>query len=102
MNSEFVKRVNNIAKQNKIVLLQRENEQKDETINMLSKESRKIIDEFGQKNKQNIDQLNDRIKALEEESLKIKQERNYYKEMLESIPSFIRKLFVREKKSITE
>ncbi len=102
MNSEFVKRVNNIAKQNKIVLLQRENEQKDETINMLSKESRKIIDEIGQKNKQNIDQLNDRIKALEEESLKIKQERNYYKEMLESIPSFIRKLFVREKKSITE
>ena len=102
MNSEFVKRVNNIAKQNKIVLLQRENEQKDETINMLSKESRKIIDEFGQKSKQNIDQLNDRIKALEEESLKIKQERNYYKEMLESIPSFIRKLFVREKKSITE
>ncbi len=102
MENEFVKKLDNIIKHNQIIKLKAENEQKDKTINMLSKESRKIIDEFGQKNKQNIDELNDRIKALEEETLKIKQERNYYKDMLESIPSFIRKLFVREKKSITE
>ena len=77
---DFFRKLNFINDKNRIVRLQKENKQKEEKINLLSKESKKIIDEFGQKNKENIDRLNERIKILEEETASIKQERNNYKE----------------------
>lgn len=99
---DFFRKLNFINDKNRIVRLQKENKQKEEKINLLSKESKKIIDEFGQKNKENIDRLNERIKILEEETASIKQERNNYKDMLESIPSFIRRIFIRKRKEITQ
>ena len=103
MNSEDVlKKLNFIYKQNQIVRLKKENKQKDEKIKELSKEGKKIIDEFGHKNKENIDKLNDMIRELQEENISLKQERNYYKEMFYKIPSFIRRIFIKEKKTITE
>lgn len=103
MNSDdFFKKLSFIYKQNQIVRLKKESKQKDEKIKELSKEGKKIIDEFGHKNKENIDKLNDMIRELQEENISLKQERNYYKEMFEKIPSFIRRIFVKEKKTITE
>ena len=103
MNSDdFFKKLSFIYKQNQIVRLKKESKQKDEKIKELSKEGKKIIDEFGHKNKENIDKLNDMIRELQEENISLKQERNYYKEMFEKIPSFIRRIFAKEKKAITE
>ena len=101
-NDDFFKKLSFIYKQNQIVRLKKESKQKDEKIKELSKEGKKIIDEFGHKNKENIDKLNDTIRELQEENISLKQERNYYKEMFEKIPSFIRRIFVKEKKTITE
>ena len=99
---ELLKKLNYMYKHNQIVSLKTENQEKDEKIRKLSEDSKKIIGEFGSKNKENIDNLKERIKALEEKNMSLNQEKNYYKEMFEKIPSFIRKIFIKEKKTITE
>ncbi len=100
-NADFLRKINIIYKHNQIVSLKKKNKQKNEKIIELSKEGKKIINEFGQKNKENIDRLNDKIRELQEENIYLKQERNYYKEIFDKIPSFIRRIFVKEKKRIT-
>lgn len=102
VNEDFLRKINYIYRQNQLVRLKRENKQKEERIKELSKEGKKLIDDFGQKNKANFDNLNDRIRRLEEENNVLKQETNYYKEVFEKIPSFIRRIFIKEKKTITE
>lgn len=99
---EFLRKINFIFKNNQIAELKRKNEEKDSKIKKLSEKSKKMFIEFGSKNKEKLDSLNEKIKVLEEENIYLKQERNYYKEVFDKIPSFIRRIFVKEKKTITE
>lgn len=99
---EFLRKLNFINKHNQIVDLKEENKKKDEQIKKISTEGKKLIDEFSQKSQENINALNNRIKELESEITTINQEKNYYKEIVESIPKFILKIFKNNKKAITE
>ena len=79
-DEEMVKKYCDINKHNQLVILKAENKSKDEQIKKISTEGKKLIDEFSQKN----------------------QEKNYYKEIVDSMPNFIVKLFKKNKKAITE
>lgn len=99
---DLYKKIVNMAEHNQIVKLKYENNKKDEKLKKISEEGKKILDKYGEKNKLNINKLNERIKELEKQLNEMKQERNYYKELLEKIPSFIRKIFIKDKTMIEE
>ena len=101
-DEELLKNVGLLMKQNQMVKLKKENKKKDEQIKKISTEGKKLIDEYSQKNQENINSLNIKIKELENQITTINQERNYYKEIVEAMPSFIVKLFKKNKKAITE
>ena len=102
MTEELAKKMGFVLNQNQIVMLKEENKRKDEQIKKISTEGKKLIDEYSQKNQENINSLNIKIKELENQITTINQERNYYKEIVEAMPSFIVKLFKKNKKAITE
>lgn len=102
MTKELIKKMSFVMRENQMIMLEKENQKKDEQIKKISTEGKKLIDEYSQKNQENINSLNIKIKELENQITTINQERNYYKEIVEAMPSFIVKLFKKNKKAITE
>lgn len=94
---DFLRKINLVFKHNQINRLKKENEQKDKKIELISKEGKRIFDEYKEEKNNRINQLTTEIKELEEKCSKLENESNYYKNQLDSIPKFIKRIFWNKK-----
>lgn len=94
---DFLRKINLVFKHNQINRLKKENEQKDKKIKLISKEGKRIFDEYKEEKNNTINQLASEIKELEEKCSKLENESNYYKNQLDSIPKFIKRIFLNKK-----
>ncbi len=90
---DFLRKINLVFKHNQINRLKRENEQKDKKIKLISEEGKRIFNDYKEEKNNIINQLTSEIKELEEKCNNLEGEKNYYKNQLDLIPTFIKKLF---------
>ena len=86
---ELLKNMNMIKNHNEIIRLKRKNFQQEQKISQIKSN----FDDVKMATNKAIDELNKKIKELEIEKTELKNERDAYREYVESIPKFVRKLF---------
>lgn len=86
---ELLKNMNMIKNHNEIVRLKRKNTQQEQRISQIKSN----FDDIKMATNRAIEELNQKIKKLEKEKIDLETERDAYREYIESIPKFVRKLF---------
>lgn len=101
--NDIVLKMNYVKNCNKIKELEDEAKLKDQRMTDYTNKCKNLIEEYKHKNIVQRDELKNKIKELEDANAKLSNEKDYYKNMLNSIPKFIQKLFCKKKdKLLTE
>jgi len=94
---EILFKLNMVKNNNQIVKLKYENKITNLKTIKLVDSYKKMIKEYQDKTKNEINELNGKVKKLEEENKKIYAQNQLYKSTLNRIPNFIVRIFVGRK-----
>ena len=95
--NEVLFKLNMIKNNNQIVKLKHENKILNSKTIELVDSYKKIIKEYQDKTKNEIDDLKENVRRLEEENKKLHVQNQLYKTSLNKIPNFIVRLFIGRK-----
>ncbi len=95
---EILRKMNLVKRYNETFLLKRELEENKLKMKQIEENSREIIRMHSEETEKLFQDLNNKIKELEDENLSLKKNVEFYKNTLDSLPKFIVKLF--SKKSL--
>ena len=94
---EFLRNLNKIKRHNLIFDLKRKNELNEKRMKDIKNKCKNLITEYKENSDKVVNELSEKVKTLEDEKKLIEKDRDYYKALIERIPSFIVKLFCKNK-----
>ena len=94
---EFLRNLNKVRKHNMIIDLKRKNKLNEKRMEMIKEKCKNIVSEYKENSDKLVSELREKVKNLEDEKKLIEKDRDYYKDLINRIPSFIVKLFCKNK-----